>query len=249
VELVKLAVSLSLSHPIGDIVRVLGIPQSSLYRWLAQHKKYPLVERTETTQAERQQAYELAEVCASYGFDVQQELRLLYGARVSANSPVRVSSSHPRPNREFKLNRAHLGLNAQQARSSPAVLANPVPMANPRFRQETVKRLSLVKAAIDARYFTAISCHELGNSVSMSRFSLIKRFTAMYGVSPYRYLQSVRVRNAKSMLISVNRPVDDIATAVGFESASSLVRAFKSIEGISLSTYCRGVRFSGHDVF
>jgi AraC-like DNA-binding protein/predicted transcriptional regulator len=243
-EFVCLAVLLAFSHSIVEIARLLNIPKSSLYRWIAQNKKFPFVQRSDTNDEGRQRVFSLAEASSSYGFDVQEKLHYWYGTKESAITESKTSPSCSLASRQCKQFGTQLKSADHRAQGGVGMLANHSPMASARLRPDTIARLSSVKGAIDARYFTALSCSELANAVNMSRFNLIKAFGAVYGVSPYRYLQSVRVRNAKRMLLSVNRPVDDIATAVGFECASSLVRAFKSIEGVSLSTYCRGVRFA-----
>ncbi len=67
----------------------------------------------------------------------------------------------------------------------------------------------------------------------MSRFNLIKAFKHAFGVSPYRYLNQVRVDHARHMLALTDQPMHMIAAAVGFGSVSSLTRAFKRFAGAS----------------
>ena len=91
----------------------------------------------------------------------------------------------------------------------------------------------LVKIEIDRHYYTRLSCEGLSAIAGMTRFNLIKSFKQAFGVSPYRYLNQVRVDHARHMLALTSQPMHMIAAAVGFGSVSSLARAFKRFAGAS----------------
>ena len=98
---------------------------------------------------------------------------------------------------------------------------------------DMVSRVVMVKIEIDRHYYTRLSCESLSAIARMSRFNMIKAFKHAFGVSPYRYLNQVRVDHARHMLALTDQPMHMIAAAVGFGSVSSLTRAFKRFAGAS----------------
>ena len=76
----------------------------------------------------------------------------------------------------------------------------------------------------------------------MSRFHFIRTFKSAFATAPYHYLMKVRIQHARQLLSTTAQPLDTVAGAVGFDSQSSLCKAFRSVEGVSLSSYFRGMR-------
>ena len=68
-------------------------------------------------------------------------------------------------------------------------------------------------------------------SINLSYMSRI--FKRDMGVSPLMYLQSVRVRAAKELLLDPRLTVSAVAEQVGYLSAWTLTRAFKRLEGMT----------------
>lgn len=66
-----------------------------------------------------------------------------------------------------------------------------------------------------------------------------KLFQKIYGISPMRYVQSLRLKRAKALLQSGYLSVAAIAETVGFSSVFYFSRLFKKIEGKSPSEYAR----------
>lgn len=66
-----------------------------------------------------------------------------------------------------------------------------------------------------------------------------KLFKNIYGVSPMRYVQSLRIKRAKALLQSGYLSVTAIAETVGYSSVFHFSRLFKQIEGKSPSEYAR----------
>ena len=72
-------------------------------------------------------------------------------------------------------------------------------------------------------------------SINLSYMSRI--FKRDMGVSPLMYLQSVRVRAAKELLLDPRLTVSAVAEQVGYLSAWTLTRAFKRLEGMTPGQY------------
>lgn len=77
-----------------------------------------------------------------------------------------------------------------------------------------------------------------GSSVSWFR----KRFTAVFATSPCSYLMNLRLSHAKSLLVSEELSVGNIATLCGYSDVYAFSAAFKKYTGISPTTYRRQIR-------
>jgi len=100
-------------------------------------------------------------------------------------------------------------------------------------------RLEKVRKTIQQRYYERLTCDVFANIARMSKYNFINRFTRLYGTSPYRYLLCQRVMHAKRILGSTLNSANAVAIAVGFDSSSSLSKAFRSVEGITLGDFLR----------
>src|SRR4029078_2418204 len=107
-------------------------------------------------------------------------------------------------------------------------------------------RVALARSEIDRHYYSQLSCEMLAGIAGMSRFHFIRTFKAAFSVAPYHYLMQVRIHHAKLLLSTTQQPLDAVAAAVGFDSQSSMCKAFRSIEGVSLATFFRGVRLGSN---
>jgi PAS domain S-box-containing protein len=73
--------------------------------------------------------------------------------------------------------------------------------------------------------------------MSLSRFE--RRFRALFGLTPSRYVVRARVNEAAGLLRAGRLPVQQIARATGFYDQSALTRAFTQAMGLSPSEYRR----------
>jgi AraC-like DNA-binding protein len=106
-------------------------------------------------------------------------------------------------------------------------------------------RIAAARKQIDRCYYARLSCQALATSAHMTKWHFIRTFGALVGASPYNYLMQVRVAHAKRLLRTTPHSLQTVAAAVGFDSPSSLCRAFVNVEGIRVSDFCEGLRL-GH---
>jgi AraC-like DNA-binding protein len=92
---------------------------------------------------------------------------------------------------------------------------------------------------IHARYTESLSLSDLGDAAGMSRFTVIRAFRRIVGLSPHAYVVQVRIENAKRLLAS-GASIARVATAVGFADQSHLNRHFKRLLGVTPATFARG---------
>lgn len=97
--------------------------------------------------------------------------------------------------------------------------------------------LALIKNRFDVEYMQAFSLDELARDAHISKYKLIRDFTAHLDISPINYLIHVRIQNAKRLLTSTCDPVSEIAAAVGIENMNHFIYLFKKSEGMTPGAY------------
>ena len=83
----------------------------------------------------------------------------------------------------------------------------------------------------------------LADKAGMSRRTFERRFKNATGDSPLRYLQRVRIENAKQLLESGGKTFDEITYMVGYEDSSTFSRIFKKTTGLSPNLYKKKYTF------
>lgn len=100
------------------------------------------------------------------------------------------------------------------------------------------KELNYLCEYIKKNFMNNITLDELSLMANISRSYLLKSFTKQYGISPYRYLQSVRIEKAKQYL-EQQYSIIDIAQMCGFNDQSHFSNYFKEFIGITPKQYQR----------
>jgi len=91
---------------------------------------------------------------------------------------------------------------------------------------------------LHARLVDPPSLEELARSVRARPFPLLRAFKEATGLPPHAYLTSLRVRQARRLLLSGVRPAR-VAAEVGFTDQAHLSRHFKRIVGVPPAAYQR----------
>jgi AraC-like DNA-binding protein len=69
--------------------------------------------------------------------------------------------------------------------------------------------------------------------------SLVRAFTARFGIPPHRYLTGRRIDLARRLLLD-GVPAAQVAAAAGFHDQAHLTRHFRRMLGTSPAAYARG---------
>ena len=88
------------------------------------------------------------------------------------------------------------------------------------------------------QYAQHISLEQLCECSNLSKSTLLRAFTKSKGITPYRYLQSIRVNKAKTLLEMGNTPIES-ALQTGFSDQSHFTNFFHMFIGLSPSAYRR----------
>lgn len=89
---------------------------------------------------------------------------------------------------------------------------------------------------LDDNYAKNLCLDDLCRLFGYSKFYLIREFTKYRGVSPYSYLENVRINNAKKLL-EAGTSIIDISLETGFSHQSHFSNAFKKYMGMTSKEY------------
>ena len=99
------------------------------------------------------------------------------------------------------------------------------------------RRLRRVLDYMNANLEETLGLNELAAVACLSPFHFNRAFSRVMGVPPHRYLASLRLERAKTLLAIGDAPIADIALASGFASQSSFTRAFHRAMGTTPRAY------------
>lgn len=93
---------------------------------------------------------------------------------------------------------------------------------------------------IEHNYSRMISIDQLSEHVSLSKYHLIRRFSANTGLTPGAYLTRVRTEKAMELLRRTSLSVEAIAERIGYSSGSYFIKAFRSLTGLTPGEFRSG---------
>ncbi len=89
---------------------------------------------------------------------------------------------------------------------------------------------------LENNYMKNITLDNLTNLTGTSKYNLIRSFTKQKGISPYSYLESIRINRAKKFLENGVSPID-AALRTGFTDQSHFTKFFKKFIGLTPKQY------------
>ena len=89
----------------------------------------------------------------------------------------------------------------------------------------------------ETHYNEEISTEKYAASRNMSISWFNKSFKAATGTSPMKYIQTIRIRNAQTLLETTDYSISDVASFVGYENPLYFSRLFRKTKGMSPSAY------------
>jgi AraC family transcriptional regulator len=91
---------------------------------------------------------------------------------------------------------------------------------------EMYKRLTLVRDYLHTYPEQNPDLDSLANLACLSKFHFLRLFKMAFGISPYQYLQNLRIEIAQELLMHTSLAINEIALKLGFENSSSFSRLF-----------------------
>ena len=86
---------------------------------------------------------------------------------------------------------------------------------------------------IENRYKNDITLEDIANHFKFSKNHIINVFKKEYGMTPFEYISSLRIRYAERLLERTSRSLEEIAAECGFNDYSHFYRQFKEINKVS----------------
>lgn len=102
--------------------------------------------------------------------------------------------------------------------------------------QEASTEIKTVCDYLENNYMENISLNQLSNLTGLSKYYLLHSFTKQKGISPYNYLQTIRIGKAKKLLEQGDMPID-VAFKTGFTDQSHFTNFFKKLIGLTPKQY------------
>jgi AraC family transcriptional regulator of adaptative response / methylphosphotriester-DNA alkyltransferase methyltransferase len=94
-----------------------------------------------------------------------------------------------------------------------------------------------VLAILESEYTSSITLERLAERVGVSKDHLHRAFKSKVGCTPRVYLENVRIRTSKDLLIEGSQSNTEICFAVGFQSLSQFYSIFRKHTGCSPKQY------------
>jgi AraC-like DNA-binding protein len=96
---------------------------------------------------------------------------------------------------------------------------------------------------IEAHFAEDVSLEQIAAAVNVTPFHLLRTFRTQMGAPPHAYLNQIRIRHAKHLLLR-GHPIVQVAAETGFSDQSHLTRRFRQVVGVTPGQYQRISRAS-----
>lgn len=94
-----------------------------------------------------------------------------------------------------------------------------------------------MKKAFDTAYNEPFSLDDAALKYRVSKYRLCREFSAYFQDTPLQYLNHVRIRHAKELLLNTDEKICDIGIQVGIENTNHFIRLFKEKTGVTPLKY------------
>jgi AraC family transcriptional regulator len=118
-----------------------------------------------------------------------------------------------------------------------AEIVNNLPPVRKATRVELYKRLSRAMDVLRSGFFGEISLDQLAAEACLSKYHFLRLFRMAYGLSPYQYIQHLRLEKARVLLSDSVIPITDLAGLLGFDNSQSFSRLFYQRMGLYPTQY------------
>lgn len=100
-------------------------------------------------------------------------------------------------------------------------------------------QMRLVAQYVETHYAEEITLQTLIDLTGFSKNGFIRTFAATFNMTPWKYLTTIRLNEARKLLETTDKLLADIAAETGFFDQSHLTRVFKKERGMTPGEYRR----------
>lgn len=101
---------------------------------------------------------------------------------------------------------------------------------------------------IEENFEKKITIDELADIAKMSKYHFIRKFKRTYSETPYEFITRFKINKSKSLLLTSEHSIDEISLMVGFNDATTFIRAFKKLTGITPNKYRTENKLAGTQI-
>lgn len=98
------------------------------------------------------------------------------------------------------------------------------------------KQIQIACDYMDENFSGPVSLDDLSHSSGLNKYTLLRSFTRQRGITPYQYLETIRVGYAKKLL-ELGVPPIEAAGQAGFTDQSHFTKYFKILIGLTPKQY------------
>lgn len=103
-------------------------------------------------------------------------------------------------------------------------------------QENSVLKVQMICDFLEKNYAKNISLFDLSSLSGFSKYYLLRIFTKHKGISPYRYLENIRISKSKELL-EKGSSLSDTAIMTGFSDQSHFNNYFKNFTGLTPRQY------------
>ena len=96
-----------------------------------------------------------------------------------------------------------------------------------------------IKHKMETDFKSSYSLNDLEIEYNISKYCICREFSKYFHHSPMQYLNTIRIEEAKKLLINTNMRVNEIGHTIGIENTNHFIRLFKKETGVTPLLYRR----------
>lgn len=170
------------------------------------------------------------------GFSGEGAEKLLSSFNISSNNHVLLNVENINYLKEYLGNKMKLLKETPNEKEALCVLLTLLAHLSPLENEFKMNHAEGAKTFIDNNYPYQISMEDVAKRINISEKHLYRIFKKRFGISPQKYLMSVRMTIAKQFLLDTDMMIKEITENVGFTSQFAFSTAYKKFFGISPSS-------------
>jgi AraC-like DNA-binding protein/mannose-6-phosphate isomerase-like protein (cupin superfamily) len=117
-------------------------------------------------------------------------------------------------------------------------------IALPSAKTDTSAEIQTICEYLENNYAKVIRLEALSQMTHKSKYQLLRIFTKEKGITPYHYLETIRINEAKSFLEKEIKPIE-VAALTGFSDQSHFTKSFKKRIGLTPKQYMKSFESKG----